>query len=402
MHVVIVGAGAMGTCTAYYLSQRDNVRVTVFEKTNVACASSGKAGGFLWSEGDGNLSKKSYQLHAELAATLNGKEFYGYRGVDTYSVTMTNEEEADEGTTGNGNKKKAKKKVNDHVPWLNQHRVTHCDELGTKADTAQVHPYLFSLTVMTAAVATGNVTLKTGTGVARLMYSNDKQTVTGVVLDDGKQVEADRVVLCLGPWSQTFPLDKEEAAAVQEMNDTVLRRASSSSCSLPIESVRAHSIVMRVPKTSPIGAQALFTAILHHSKMHEPEIYPRPDHTVYMCGVQDRDVALPSSADQVQVDPQAIAILKELAPTLSDHLVADEEHMVAEQACYLPLSCDGSPLVGKHPSFNQLYVSAGHAVWGILLSPVSGLMMTELLAEGEIRCVDASLVSRLALDDRLG
>ncbi|CAO3588391.1 unnamed protein product [Absidia cylindrospora] len=396
MHVVIVGAGAIGTCTAYYLSQRDNVRVTVFEKTNVACASSGKAGGFLWSEGDGNLSKKSYQLHANLAATLNGKEFYGYRAVDTYSVTMTNDDDDDQASSGNGNNKKAaKKRVNDHVPWLNQQRVTHCDELGTKLDTAQVHPYLFSLTVMTAAVATGNVTLKTGTGVQRLMYNDQKDTVIGVILDDGQRVEADRVVLCLGPWSQHFPLGDDDA--IQVMNKTVLGGSS-----LPVESVRAHSIVMRVPKTSPIGAQALFTAILHQSKMHEPEIYPRPDHTVYMCGVQDRQVPLPASADQVQVDPQAIGILKELAPVLSDHLVADDEHMVAEQACYLPLSCDGSPLVGKHPSFNQLYVSTGHAVWGILLSPVSGLMMSELLAEGEIRCVDASLVSRLALDDRLG
>lgn len=48
-HIVIVGAGAVGACTAYYLSQKAprGLTVTVIEKTNVACAASGKAGGFL-------------------------------------------------------------------------------------------------------------------------------------------------------------------------------------------------------------------------------------------------------------------------------------------------------------------------------------------------------------------
>lgn len=48
-HVVVVGAGAVGACTAYFLSQKatQDLSVTVIEKTKVACAASGKAGGFL-------------------------------------------------------------------------------------------------------------------------------------------------------------------------------------------------------------------------------------------------------------------------------------------------------------------------------------------------------------------
>lgn len=48
-HVVIVGAGAVGSSIAYFLSQQapQGLKVTVLEKTGIACAASGKAGGFL-------------------------------------------------------------------------------------------------------------------------------------------------------------------------------------------------------------------------------------------------------------------------------------------------------------------------------------------------------------------
>jgi glycine/D-amino acid oxidase-like deaminating enzyme len=46
MHVVICGGGVIGACTAYFLARR-GVEVTVVEGTEVACAASGNAGGFL-------------------------------------------------------------------------------------------------------------------------------------------------------------------------------------------------------------------------------------------------------------------------------------------------------------------------------------------------------------------
>ena len=46
MRVVICGGGVIGACTAYFLSLRQ-VEVVVVERTGVACAASGKSGGFL-------------------------------------------------------------------------------------------------------------------------------------------------------------------------------------------------------------------------------------------------------------------------------------------------------------------------------------------------------------------
>ena len=71
MHVVICGGGAIGASTAYFLACRD-VAVTLVERSGIACAASGKSGGFLarqWCDGTPvqELARRSFDLHAELA-----------------------------------------------------------------------------------------------------------------------------------------------------------------------------------------------------------------------------------------------------------------------------------------------------------------------------------------------
>ena len=46
MRVLICGGGVIGASIAYFLSCR-GVAATVIERTGLACAASGKAGGFL-------------------------------------------------------------------------------------------------------------------------------------------------------------------------------------------------------------------------------------------------------------------------------------------------------------------------------------------------------------------
>lgn len=89
--VVICGAGIIGSATAYYLSQY-GIQPVLVERGGVACASSGKAGGFLaleWQDGQptGPLSRRSYELHAELAKRLGTN--VGYRQVSTLSLSVS-------------------------------------------------------------------------------------------------------------------------------------------------------------------------------------------------------------------------------------------------------------------------------------------------------------------------
>src|SRR5207247_9527425 len=87
-HVVGCGAGVMGASVAYFLARR-GVTVTVVERSGVACAASGKSGGFLaldWCDGSplGPLARASFALHAELAKELGTD--YGYRRMDTFML----------------------------------------------------------------------------------------------------------------------------------------------------------------------------------------------------------------------------------------------------------------------------------------------------------------------------
>ena len=142
--VVICGAGVIGAAVAYYLSLR-GVAATVIERCGVACAASGKSGGFLaldWCDNSplAPLARKSFQLHAELAQTLGVD--YGYRRLTTLAVAA-----GAHGLTGST-------KVPEELAWLDSHGVPYA-VLGTPATTAQVHPARFTQALLQAALARG-------------------------------------------------------------------------------------------------------------------------------------------------------------------------------------------------------------------------------------------------------
>jgi len=140
MRVVICGAGVIAACTAYFLSLR-GVEVVVVERTGVACAASGKAGGFLaldWCDGSplGPLSRRSFALHAELAARFPGA--WDYRRLDTLGVAAN----------------ARYRPIGYRADWLAEGAVLR-GRLGTPETTAQAHPAKFTRALLDAAIAGG-------------------------------------------------------------------------------------------------------------------------------------------------------------------------------------------------------------------------------------------------------
>src|SRR5215471_13302589 len=87
MRILICGGGVIGASIAYFLSRR-GAQAVVIERTGLACAASGKSGGFLaldWCDGSplGPLARRSFALHASLAEELGND--WGYRRLETYS-----------------------------------------------------------------------------------------------------------------------------------------------------------------------------------------------------------------------------------------------------------------------------------------------------------------------------
>jgi glycine/D-amino acid oxidase-like deaminating enzyme len=349
MRVLICGGGVIGAAIAYFSSLKQ-ADVVVIERTGVACAASGKSGGFLaldWCDGSplAPLARRSFELHAELASAFDGK--WGYRRLETLSVAVS-----------------ARRPLNVAsrlaLPeWLARDAIVQ-QRLGTTATTAQVHPAQFTRGILDAAIDRG-ARLHTGsvTGLAR---SPDGGRVSGVLVDGGP-IEGDAVVIALGPWSalasQWLPLPM-------------------------VYGLKGHSVVLRNPM--PISPHALFVECeASDGSVNTPEVFPRPDGTVYVCGLSSA-APLPPDPAEITSDADAQAQLKAMIRTFAP-LLADAP-VLAAQACYRPVTSDGLPLMGRVPGVAGVYVATGHSVWGMLNAPATGEAMAELIVDGATRAVD--------------
>lgn len=61
--------------------------------------------------------------------------------------------------------------------------------------------------------------------------------------------------------------------------------------------------------------------------------------------------------------------------------------VVSQQACYLPMPPDGLPVVGQVPGLGGVFLATGHSCWGILNGPATGLVISELILDGEVACL---------------
>jgi glycine/D-amino acid oxidase-like deaminating enzyme len=346
MRVLICGGGVIGAAIAYLLALR-GIAATVIERSAIGGAASGKSGGFLaldWCDGSplASLARRSFALHAKLAEEISGD--WGYRRLTTIGGVALAGRTRPRGATRD---------------WLSP-TVEVTQQLGSVETTAQVEPARFTQALMRAAQDLG-AELRLGRAENVVIR---KGTVAGAVID-GEIVAADALVVAMGPWSllaaQWLPLP-------------------------PIYGWKGHSLVFATGSAMP--PEALFCDYREQrGGMQQPELFPRPDGTTYVCAISSES-RLPLDPADVAPDPGAIerleAICRDLSPVLA---VAP---IIARQACFRPVARDGLPLIGRVPGVAGAYVATGHSVWGMLNAPATGEAMAELIADGAARTLDLS------------
>jgi glycine/D-amino acid oxidase-like deaminating enzyme len=346
MHVLICGGGVIGASVAYFLSRR-GIRSTVIERAGVACAASGKSGGFLaldWCGGTplDELARRSFALHAQLADEIGGD--WGYRRMTTYAGFAATQA-AGRRTAGGFD-----------LDWVGD-EVMLSQRLGGTQTTAQVHPGLFTQALMHAAQPSAELRIGRVSGVA-----HEGGHVTGVDID-GETATGDAVVIAMGPWSML-------AAAW-----------------LPLPAVfglKGHSLVFDTGTQVP--PEALFLDYREDTgAVHAPEVFPRADGTTYVCAISSES-PVPLDPASVVPDSGAIERLEAMCARLSPVLARSP--ILARQACFRPITRDGLPLLGRLPGLANAYVATGHSVWGILNAPATGEAMAELIVDGAARTVD--------------
>jgi glycine/D-amino acid oxidase-like deaminating enzyme len=338
----------IGACTAYFLSRR-GVAVTVVERSEIAAAASGKAGGFLaldWCAGTplDALARRSFQLHAELSREF--PDAWSHQRTTTYA-----------GLAGAGDGRR--RRGGPGLDWLNP-GVVITGRLGTTDTTATLTPRPFTIAMMNAARAHGAEVLRGA--VTGLVLSNENSTVRGVDVE-GAVIEADAVVLALGPWS----LLATKWAALP----AVFGR-------------RSPSLVYNLGTAVP--SDALFLDYSEEDGSIVPiELFPRSDGSVLITAFSDF-AALPIDPAAIAPADEEIRRLQVICENLSPLFSA--EKIIARQACYRPVAEDGLPLIGKVPESQGVYVATGHNAWGILNAPATGEALAELMTEDTTTTVD--------------
>mmetsp|Transcript_8536 Transcript_8536/g.12100 ORF Transcript_8536/g.12100 Transcript_8536/m.12100 type:complete len:246 (+) Transcript_8536:229-966(+) len=222
--------------------------------------------------------------------------------------------------------------------------------MGTEETIAQVHPRKLCNALWNVASNAG-CTLVQGRVVSPV--HTDEGKLVGAKLADGTVLDADALLFACGPWTTNA-----------------------------MAGVKYHSVI--VP-TSRVLSQSVF-----FDGCGDPEVYPRPDSTAYLCGFPDPAVVVQEQPGEEEVRPEAVKrildAVKEASGGIQEGAALGSESVV-ESSCYLPTTADGLPIMGELPEESaggaKCYVAAGHSCWGILLGPATGESMAHLIATGK-------------------
>ena len=350
VEVVVVGGGIAGVATALALADR-GAAVNLVEAERPASAATGASAGMLApqyeSPGLGPLYRlgvRSRALWPEFARRLSdraGQELtIRWDGMLVANLSAAEEDDA-----------------RASIRW--QDEAGQRAELLSPDDARELEPSLSPgvrswlwlpdegqvdaqqlVEIFDAALRATELRYLPGTRVRELMV--DAGGVGGVVLEDGRTLIADRVVLAAGAWTP-------DIGGVPR--------------ALPVRPVRGQ--MLRLPE-----GPGLRRLVANH---HGRYIVPRSDGSVLAGSTMEE-----AGFDRSITEEGRRAILetaRSMVPGLGD---APSEHW----ADLRPLTPDSHPILGPDPDLEGLHYATGHGRNGILLGPITGDVVADLVLEG--------------------
>ncbi len=354
--VVICGGGVIGAAVAYYLGKR-GVRSVIVESDGVASGASGAAAGLLSSPplaGDGappdELRRRGFEMHEALAETLPAASGVDYAFARNRRVAIAATEDEERAlramaerasTAGRGVEWMDAAAVTALCPWID--RPGRGGVVGEPV--GQLDPYRYTLALVTAAESMG-ATVRSGrvTGIVR-----SGGRVTGVELGDAT-IEADAVVVAMGPWS--------------------IDAGSWLGTAVPVEPLKGQIVRVRPREAlEPFG----FT-------YGGDYVATKEDGIVFLGTTEER--AGFDNATTTEARDSILAFATRFSSVLG------EAELVEQTACLRPLSADELPMIGRAPGLDGAYLATGHGRQGILMSPPTGQAIADLIVDGATDCID--------------
>ncbi|KAI1804772.1 FAD dependent oxidoreductase [Daldinia bambusicola] len=411
---VILGAGIIGTSTAYYLSKQQQQQQQdagsgsihlVEPSPELFASASGFAGGFLakdwFSPASADLGALSFEEHRRLAEREGGAERWGY--ARSTSVTLLSEAAARSGkridlwvrdgaSRAEAASVGAERVIGTPPSWLRLGEGDQVEVISEEGTVAQVDPLQLSQFLLRKCLDAG-VHLHHPAKALSIQTDTRNELSSIRIADTKSGTETDipctNIVIAAGAWSSQvfrtlFP---------------------TSDFTLPISSLAGHSLVATTPRWTPAhetdGCHALF---LSSRPGYSPEIMSRLGGGIYVAGLNSAAEPLPDLATDAKgrISRASIETLRE---TAREVLGEDGVEIVREGLCFRPVTERGTPILSRVPdellgpavgtrpaSGGGVYVASGHGPWGISMSLGTGLVMAEMI-QGKGLSADVSSLS---------
>ncbi|MCJ1289509.1 hypothetical protein MMC34_001042 [Xylographa carneopallida] len=392
MATVIVGAGIIGSATAFYLTQPPSTTTAssihlVESSPELFASASGYAAGFLardwFSPSLASLGALSFDLHKELAEQNNGAEKWGYCRSTGTSLAEVKGKRGDEWLRDGTSRAEAAATHNfmegSGPAWLTQSRNGKIEVISEDDSTAQVDPLRLSRFLLTTCLERG-VQLRQPYHPLSV-NNNSEGKLSSITIasstDPEKQVSipCSRLIITAGAWAPR------------------VFRALFPNCkkSIPITSLAGHSLLLRSPRwkigdetKGHRGCHAVFTT---DEAGYSPEIFSRVGGEIYIAGLNSATLPLPERATDRMIDEESIEVLKTTAKRLLGNDNGDDDlEVLREGLCFRPVSGNGAPIIGKVDermlgvkTEGGVWIAAGHGPWGISLSLGTGKVVSELV-----------------------
>ncbi|MFD3447205.1 glycine oxidase ThiO [Microbacteriaceae bacterium 4G12] len=359
--VAIIGGGVIGNSVAHFLSER-GYKVAVIEKGKLASEASKAAAGLLgvqaeWDEYDPlfELARKSRALFPELANKLRKKTGIdiGYEEKGIYRIAQSTEEATRlleimkwQQQTGEDSYFIPGEELRKREQYISSSIV---GAVYYPKDGHVIAPELARAFASSAAISGAD--LYEHTEVTEIKMSNDR--VTGVVTSEGELL-CEKVIVSAGSWSTRF-----------------LQHFDSTWGTYPIKGE-----IVALKSYKPLLQVPLFQEGFY--------IVPKRGGR-YLIGA-----TVKANTYDKTVQAQSVVQLMERALGILPAL--QEARWETAWAGLRPQANQGMPYMGEHPEIEGLYACTGHYRNGILLSPIAGQYMADVVeGKQEISLIDSLL-----------
>ena len=265
--------------------------------------------------------------------------------------------------------------------WLSDDVVGAC---ATSIEPT-VDSRLLTQSLLKAAQISG-ATVRIGTAVA---LSGRVGNPNGVKLSDGTTIDADAIVLAMGPWTKEandwlgydIPIEPQKGELLY----------------IPCHVIPAHANVIPA-HANVIPADAGTQTKTKHTIQPKPPatMHNMDDGGVILTRRLSRTVLGATKEDGRGYDREpsdyAWDFILPRVQRLTDRITKDS--VTHHTACLRPMPADGKPFVGKAPGWDNVHIASGHWSEGVHYAPLTGKAISDLISSGhsstDISAIDAA------------